>query len=60
MQDRLWQNQTMAFGTLIPDNTIAILLGLVRPMCNVVHVAGWVIPRTATPQPRFPAARLSA
>ncbi len=29
LQARLWQDQTMTYGTLIPDNTISMLLGLV-------------------------------
>ena len=30
LQARLWQNQTNTYGTLIPDNSISLLLGLVR------------------------------
>lgn len=39
LQVRLWQNQTMTFGTLIPNDTIAILLGLVSLVQR--HLCAW-------------------
>ena len=29
LQARLWQNQSQTYGTLIPNDTMALLLGLV-------------------------------
>lgn len=41
LQARLWQDQKMTYGTLLPDNTISLLLGLVRSLEHVHHITSW-------------------